>query len=227
MKKKQRLLIGTLLASGYLMAGTAQANLVGRDLDGTAATYEAYYDTDRDISWFADAGASGALTWANAMSWAGSLDVSGITGWRLPTTSLIDPGCSRQAHLDGTGCSASEMGHLGIIEGISLATPGGLINLADDWYWSSTRPGQPLLDPEAAYVFYFGTESQSGDWADPKPALGIFTASQHHALAVHEGDVGLLVADPGPGGDVPEPGSGTLTLSAIALLATVRRGQRA
>jgi hypothetical protein len=34
----------------------AHAALVGRDLDGDAATFEAYYDTALNIAWLADAG---------------------------------------------------------------------------------------------------------------------------------------------------------------------------
>lgn len=36
-------------------AGTWQTTLQGRDLDGNATTFEAYYDTVLDITWLADA----------------------------------------------------------------------------------------------------------------------------------------------------------------------------
>lgn len=34
--------------------GTWETTLQGRDLDGNAATFEAYYDTVLDITWLAD-----------------------------------------------------------------------------------------------------------------------------------------------------------------------------
>jgi hypothetical protein len=79
--------------------GTWETTLLGRDLDGNASTFEAYYDTVLDITWLANANGSnnsdpgfdyGLTTWDNALSWAAGLNVGGITGWRLPTTNPID-----------------------------------------------------------------------------------------------------------------------------------------
>ena len=44
-----------LLAASIASGTTAQAELLGRDLDGNAATYEAYYDDQLNITWLADA----------------------------------------------------------------------------------------------------------------------------------------------------------------------------
>lgn len=79
--------------------GTWETTLLGRDLDGNASTFDAYYDTVLDITWLANANGSnnsdpgfyyGLTTWDNALSWAAGLNVGGITGWRLPTTNPID-----------------------------------------------------------------------------------------------------------------------------------------
>jgi len=121
--------------------GTWETTLQGRDLDGNAATFEAYYDTTLDITWLADANAGagsafddgssttdGRMTWANANAWAAALDVNGVTGWRLPTVAPIngsafqtnsttnatsDVGYATSAGwLDDTGVPVSEMGDM-------------------------------------------------------------------------------------------------------------------
>lgn len=121
--------------------GTWETTLQGRDLDGNAATFEAYYDTTLDITWLANANAGagsafddgfsttdGGMTWANANAWAAALDVNGITGWRLPTTTPIngtsfntafsnnattDTGTAdADGWVDGSGTPVSEMGHM-------------------------------------------------------------------------------------------------------------------
>ncbi|MEA2079422.1 MAG: hypothetical protein U9P00_06110 [Pseudomonadota bacterium] len=71
--------------------GTWESTLQGRDLDGNAATFEAYYDTTLDITWLANANAAGTtMNWADANSWAAGLNVNGVTGWRLPTNTPIN-----------------------------------------------------------------------------------------------------------------------------------------
>lgn len=96
------------------LSGTAQAALQGRDLNGSINSFEAYYDTDLNITWLADANAGagsiyddgdtatidsatdGRMTWANANSWAANLSivdsVNNITydNWRLPSVSPIN-----------------------------------------------------------------------------------------------------------------------------------------
>lgn len=110
--------------------GTWETTLQGRDLDGDASTFEAYYDTALDITWLADANyafasgytsavnggvgpwtvlgnnvkwTDGSMGWDAAMAWAAELNVNGITGWRLPA--MVDtgaPGCDWS--YGGTDC---------------------------------------------------------------------------------------------------------------------------
>ncbi len=88
----------------------SHAALVARDLDGNLTTAEAYYDTIADLTWLADANAAGTtMNWADANAWAASLDINGVTGWRLPSS----------LNSDGSGpcgpsfyCTDSEMGNL-------------------------------------------------------------------------------------------------------------------
>lgn len=88
-------------AAGVPSMGTWQDTLQGRDLDGDLSNgYEAYYDTALNITWLADAAYAktsgyqpeyeGRLTWTEANAWAGSLNVHGVTGWRLPAAPPVN-----------------------------------------------------------------------------------------------------------------------------------------
>lgn len=95
-----------LLAAG--VSGVAQAALQGRDLNGSAGSFEAYYDTVLDITWLADANyaqtsgydADGLMNWATANTWAANLSFYNpatnqtYADWRLPT---VDPVASTTA----------------------------------------------------------------------------------------------------------------------------------
>lgn len=100
------LLTSTLIAAS-LVSGAAQAALQGRDLNGSIGSFEAYYDTDLDITWLANANygagsvyddytstTDGKMTWASAKTWATNLSftdgVNVYDNWRLPTTSPIN-----------------------------------------------------------------------------------------------------------------------------------------
>jgi hypothetical protein len=78
--------------------GTWQSTLQGRDLDGDATTFEAYYDTALNMTWLADANfamtsgydADGLMDWNTANTWATNLDVFGVTGWRLASETPLN-----------------------------------------------------------------------------------------------------------------------------------------
>jgi hypothetical protein len=103
----------------------AQAALLGRaPLTPGGTDYQAYYDTDTDLTWVADANlactqayalassgscseSAGLMNWPTAMGWAASLNAGpgylGATGWRLPTvTDTGAPGCNFS--FSGTDC---------------------------------------------------------------------------------------------------------------------------
>ena len=84
-------LIGALCAVIFaVITMSSHAALVGRDLDGNLTTAEAYYDTDANLTWLANANAAGTtMNWANANAWAAGLDIDGTAGadgWRLPAS---------------------------------------------------------------------------------------------------------------------------------------------
>ena len=105
------------------LSGTVQAALQGRDLNGSIDSFEAYYDTDLNITWLANANVNGPMSWTAANTWAANLSivdaVNNITygNWRLPTvTDTGTPGCDNA--YSGTDCgynvntATGEMAHL-------------------------------------------------------------------------------------------------------------------
>ncbi len=111
-------LLRTLLCIGVFSLGllsTANATLEVR-LGGKAV-----YDIDLDITWLADANAGagseydngisatdGYMNWYDANAWAASINIEGVTGWRLPTAFNSDG----SSICYGFDCTDSEMGHL-------------------------------------------------------------------------------------------------------------------
>ena len=136
------------------LSSTANAELSSR-LGG-----QAVYDTDRNITWLADANAGagstfddgtspsdGLMTWGSAKAWAASLNVEGVTGWRLATS---DTSCNVAL------CFGSEMGHLffgelGGTSGTPILSSGdpdlALFSNIQSLYWTDTE--LPLFPIEA------------------------------------------------------------------------------
>ena len=120
-------------ATALALSTSANAALLER-LGGLA-----YYDDVADLTWLADANASGTtMDWATANNWAAGLTVGGKDGWRLATSDT----CS------GYDCTNSEMGNLfynvlGGSAGSSIATTHNtnydlFSNIQPTLYWTST-----------------------------------------------------------------------------------------
>lgn len=88
-----------IIAALVLCAGAAHADLLPRDINGDGIV-DAFYDSAQDLTFTADANLpaafglgdglgphpppNGLLEHAHAVAWADSLDLYGVTGWRLP-----------------------------------------------------------------------------------------------------------------------------------------------
>lgn len=160
--------------------------------------YQAYYDPEADLTWLADANMEGGMTWSQAMVWAASLNINGVTGWRLPLAPQPDPSCDTQVAgvSRGFNCIGSEMGHLYYIvlgnraytdlcdsfgncdhsEG-TIENTGPFENLVIDYYWTGTSDP---TDDESALYFDF----RFGDQREVNKLFGMY------AIAVHPGNVG-------------------------------------
>lgn len=200
MASKPYLLALLTAAAALLPLGSAQAALQARDInhDGSA---DGFYDTDLNVTWLADAGLSSNSTFAQASSWASSMVVGGISGWRLPNMGAV---CA------GYNCTSSEMGHLFYVELASTAgrhmNAGGFQNLSvNTAYWSgasdTTRPGQ-------SWAF------STIDGQQFSAQLG----QRYSAMAVHSGDI--LAA-------VPEPETYTMLLAGLGVVGALSRRRKA
>jgi len=73
------------VTSILVLSTAANADLVGRLAATPGGTdYQAYYNDEANLTWLADANAGGLMDWWQATTWVASLNVDGVTGWRLP-----------------------------------------------------------------------------------------------------------------------------------------------
>ena len=144
-------------------------------------------------------GSDGEMSWATANAWIAALNAAaykGFSDWRLPTS--LNPGgltvCS------GTQCTVSEMGHLHLVDGISMTSQTPFNNISFYEYWSST---QQATDPSLIWTFSFNTSLQSSNRAE---------ATTFRAWAVRP---------------VPEPATALMLFIGVATLAIRRILSRA
>lgn len=172
----------TLIASSLIVAslasGAAHAALQGRDLDGNAATFEAYYDTDLNITWLADTNyaktsgydVDGLMNFEQANTWAANLSftdgVHVYNNWRLPTVGPVnayvtDPFDTK----DGFDYAFSTNGSTDI--GYNISAPG------------STFAGSTAS--EMAHLFY-STLGNPGYYTPAGVLSGCYTSSSDTCL---------------------------------------------
>lgn len=102
-------------------ATSANAALLGRDLNGSPGSFEAYYDTVLDITWLANANlaqsnqfgvtginlSNGRMEWDTANNWIAGMNAAnylGINTWRLPVMYDIgNDGCTVNSYSSYNG----------------------------------------------------------------------------------------------------------------------------
>ena len=193
----KRAVFGALAAAAVLVAGSANAALQNRDLNGDGQT-DAFYDTDLNITWLRDS-YNGLGNWNQMVAGAAGFSFGSYSDWRLPNSDF----CAVDH------CVGSEMGHLWFIElGNSVGQPvntGGFQNLHtypdNNGYWSGTESGASAFQ----YVFY--ANGNGLQFIQPKQA-GL------DAMYVRDGDVTA---------SVPEPETYALMLGGLAAMTLASR----
>lgn len=157
-----------LLITLLLLPFTSHSALVGRLVD-SEGNYQAYYDTEADLTWLADANyaqtsgydADGLMSLVESMAWAESINIGSIDGWRLarPQTELCG------------ACTGNEMGNLifnvlgggwGIATSITEVHNSNydlFKNVYYNFYWLSTESPHNFREP------VFHTTYGQGGWA--------------------------------------------------------------
>jgi hypothetical protein len=219
--------LGALVLVAMFSGANAQT-LQARDINGDG-TADAYYDSQQDLTWLADANfaatsgywdsldyswypaplEAGRMSQGDSAAWADQLDVHGVTDWRLPLlldTPTVNPSIGAPP---GTPCSAvsgwlCEVGENEMT--VLFSQLGGaaspFVNVQDFEYWTGSNFG--LDDAWAAYA-------ARGDRAS---GITDEVRVPVYAWAVRDGDVTLAV---------PEPSTYALMLAGLALMCAVAR----
>lgn len=195
-----------LTVIALVLSTSANSALVSR-LGGLA-----YYDDVADLTWLTDANAGagsafddggsttdGAMTWSNANAWAAGLNISGVTGWRLPDTvdvgndggtftniyQGVDFGYNITAHSELSNMFYNVLGNTARYDtsgtetgclNACLTNAGPFSNLQVFGYWSAT---EYATNANHAWVFFTSDGYQSNS----------VKGNLYHAWAVQSGDV--------------------------------------
>lgn len=147
-------IIGAVCACLAVVSFSADAALVGRLAATPGGTdYQAYYDTEADLTWLADANyaqtsgynVDGLMNWQQSMDWAAGLNIGDVDGWRLPSSLNADGPDPCPSY----NCTGIEMGNLfyNVLGGTAGQDIGNshnanydlFSNVQDYVYWSATE----------------------------------------------------------------------------------------
>lgn len=244
---------GSLHAAPISGQGSWETTLLPRDLDGNLNTVEAYYDTLVGITWMADAQFAGStMNFADANNYISGLNTSslfGLTGWRMPTLSPINPANTTLDDtyaVDGTtdlgynitapgtayaGSTAHELAHMFYNTLANLAYRDINDNVQPGWGLNNTGPFANLMS------FFYWTDTPywpaTANPNDPPPGAWTFFEDRgsvntttvngnFHVWVVHDGDIGTVI-DPGTN---PVPVPPAVWLFGSGLLAMVGIARR-
>lgn len=222
-----------------IFSGTSHAALQGRDLNGSIDSFEAYYDTDLNITWLADANyaltsrngytvngrlTSGAMSWITSHLMVNTLIISdnfnhiSYDNWRLPSA-LNQDGTGT---CTGSNCTGSEMGHLfytelGGVAGQSIhITHNANYNL-----FSNIKPSSPDHAPVYYWMDVLGGAEGGGGAFDMRSGYqdGHYCCDNlFYVWAVSDGDVGIAA--------VPEASTYAMMLAGLALIGVAARRRK-
>jgi len=183
---KCKVFTATVLVASLTIPTIANSALIGRLAATEGGTdYQAYYDTEADLTWLADANAAGTtMNWADANNWAASLTVDGVDGWRLANSD----------DCIGYMCTNSEMGNfiynvLGGAAGSSITVHHNssyelFSNVQSGSYWTATE----YLGSSNVVAWSFNTISNTQRYDN--------ILDEFYVWAVHTGDVSAVPIPP-------------------------------
>ncbi len=126
-----------LLAPLFLASAFSHASTVLQPLESRLGG-EAYYDPNLDITWAANAGMTGAGTLSAAINQADTLDIGGITHWRITRMDRNNDGQVAECRNDTLdACADNELGFMLHKRNVWSGAPGPFTNVAHAWYWST------------------------------------------------------------------------------------------
>ena len=181
--------IKTLIGVVALCVASASANasLLGRDLNGSPGSFEAYYDNVLNITWLANANLAasntfgvsgisglGRMDWNTANSWIAAMNSAsylGVNTWRLPKIFDIgNNGCTVNSFVSynggdcgynvvSTGSQASEMASLyyATLGNLAFYNTSGVPNFVSP-HIQNTGPFQNLGNT----LYWYGDETTTG-----------------------------------------------------------------
>jgi hypothetical protein len=162
---------------------------------------DAYYDAALNVTWlgntvypFSDPGSAG-MRWSTAQQWTTTLNVAGVTGWRLPSASANEFASLYALRL-GNNAAKIQGGQMALNTG-----PFKNLLTVDNYWMNESTPPQDGF--QSAWQFDFSSGQQH---------LGL-TSMDGAAWFVHTGDVFLA-------NSVPEPSTAYLVLVGLALAAS-------
>jgi hypothetical protein len=228
-RKVRTTLIASSLIAAALASGSAHAVLQGRNMDGNAATFEAYYDTDLDITWLGNANMNGLMTWAGANTWAANLSFYNpltnqtYSDWRLPTTTDTGTELCDFAY-GGTDCgynvdtASSEMAHLYFVTlgNQSAYTTTGAVSGA---YEGGTNPTSTFDNVGPFTNFQSGSYWSGTEYApSPSSAWYFYTYYGYQSGGGESNSFYALAVSPGDVAAVPEAETYALMLVGLGLI---------
>lgn len=183
---KKNVSTALLLTSLCIFIPSVSASLEGR-LPQTACgdDYQAYYDTELDITWSRNVIYTGLDTWYEQTAWADSLTINDIRGWRLPDVDVNGDGVIVNCQYDSTEiCTDNEIHYQLFRNGVTPSTPGDFTNFNQSGlYLASTE-----LAPNPDFVWNISISTSRGIGG-----LGYFNKSvKGFAWAVRDGDIQSL-----------------------------------